>query len=395
MTRTSRRVAVAVGALALAGAGLALLRRGVEVEVGRVARAPIAEWVEGTGKARVRERHVISAPAAGALQRVEVHAGDAVRAGDPVARVLPPTPAPLDPRTRSELRARLAASRAAEAEADAALRRARVAEEDAGRALTRARALLAGAALPVSEHETIEAADQVARAAVAAARATVARTRAERAAVEALLGVAGGARGGAIQVDAPVGGVVLRVLQESPGPVQAGTPLLEVGDPGDLEVALELLTEQAARVRPGAAVELGAWGGDRPLAGVVRRIEPSAFTKVSALGVEEQRVLLLVDPAGERRAWAPLGDGWRVEGRVAVTRREDALTVPPSALFRGEAGWSAFAIQAGRARLRPVQVGAAAPDAVEIVAGLAEGEQVVLRPTSELRDGARVRVRSR
>lgn len=383
----------AVVALALAGAAAIVGGGAAEVEVRRATRGPIDEWVEGTGKARVRERHAVSAPVTGALERVEVHAGDAVRAGAVVARVLPLTPTPLDPRSRSEARARLAAAQAAEAQAEAALRRARVVEADAARTLVRARALLAASAMAASEHDAAEATARAAREEVEAARATVGRVRAERVAAEAVLAAPRGAAGGAVPVASPVAGVVLRVVQESPGPVLAGTPLLEVGDPRDLEVALELLTEQASRVRAGAEVELTAWGGDAPLAGRVRRVEPSAFTKVSALGVEEQRVNVLVDPAGAAGAWSPLGDGWRVEGRVAVARRTDALRVPASSVFRADGGWAVYAVEGGRTRMRPVRLGALAATEVEIADGLAEGTPVVLRPGGALRDGARVRAR--
>jgi HlyD family secretion protein len=389
-----RRVA-AIGVLALAGAAaLALARRGPLVEVHAVARGPIAEWVEATGRVRVRERHVVSAPVPGALERVGVHAGDCVRAGDVVALVRPLMPAPLDERARAELEARAAAARAAEREAQAMLRRARVAEADAARALVRARALLAAAALPARDAEATEAAAAAAAEGVHAAQAALERARRERAAVEALLGRRAAARGEVVALAAPTSGVVLRVLQESPGPVQAGSPILEVGDPLDLEVALEPLTEQASRVRGGARVELGAWGGDAPLAGVVRRVEPSAFTKVSALGVEEQRVLVLVDPAGGREAWAPLGDGWRVEGRVLVAERADALKVPAGSVFR-EGGWAVFAVEGGRARRREVRLGAASGDEVEILAGLEEGARVIASPSSAVADGARVRAVAR
>lgn len=366
---------------------------GEQVEVRTAARGPISEWVEATGKARVRERHVVSTPVPGALARVEVHPGDAVRRGDVLAYVLPLAPTPLDVRTRAELEARRTAARAAEKEALAALRRARVAQADSERALARARTLSAGAAIPVRELEAAEAANDAAAQQVEAARAAVERARGERIAVEALLGGARPAPNEAIGLRAPVAGVVLRVTQESPGPVQAGTAILEVGDPVDLEIALELLTEQASRVRPGAPVEIGGWGGDSPLSGIVRRVEPSAFTKVSALGVEEQRVLVLVDPAAPRDAWAPLRDGWRVEGRVAVAYRASAVKVPSSSVFRGDAGWATYVVEAGRARLRPVRIGAAGRDEVEILSGVAEGEHVVVHPSSALEDGARVRSR--
>jgi HlyD family secretion protein len=389
---TPRRLITLGSIAALAAAAAWLARRAPAVETRPAVRGPIAEWVEGTGKARVRERHVVAAPAAGALERIEVHAGDRVRAGAAVAHVRPMTPAPLDARTRAATEARLAAARAAELEADAGLRRARVAEADAARVLSRSRALVRGSALSERDLEAAESAALAAGEQVLAARGAVERARAERRAVETLLAAPRTLAAGSLPVVSPVEGVVLRVRREDPGPIEAGTPILEVGDPGALEVALELLTEQAARVRPGAPVEVGGWGGD-PVAGVVRRIEPSAFTKVSALGVEEQRVLVLVDPAGEGAPWAALGDGWRVEGRVVVAQRGDAVKVPASAAFRSERGWQAFVVEGGRARLRDVRIGATGADEVEIVSGIAGGERVILRPTSALGDGVRVRAR--
>ncbi|BDG01436.1 efflux RND transporter periplasmic adaptor subunit [Anaeromyxobacter oryzae] len=391
MKRTWTVAVAGLGVAAAAGAVLAS-RRGPEVEVATAARGSISETVEGTGKARVRERHVVASPVPGALERVEVHAGDAVREGQPVAWVRPLAPAPLDARTRAEAQARAAAARAAEAEAAAAVRRAEVAETDASRALARARLLLTGDALAARDLETSEAAAGMAAQEVRAARAALARARGERIAVEALLASPSG-RGPAQPLAAPAAGVVLRVVQESPGPVQAGTPVVEVGDPRDVEVALELLTEQASRVRPGAAVELVAWPGDEPLRGVVRRVEPSAFTKVSALGVEEQRVLVLVDPAGDRARWAPVADGWRIEGRVVVAERADAVKLPASSVVRGDRGWGTFVVEGGRARLRPIRLGASTADEVEVVSGVSPGERVVLRPTSAIEDGARVRTR--
>jgi HlyD family secretion protein len=382
-----------LAAAVAAAAAVALLRRGVEVEVGTARRGAIAACVEGSGRARVRERHVVSSPVSGALERVTVHAGDPVRRGDALARVVPLAPTPLDARTRAELEARSAAARAAEREALAALRRAEVVAADAGRELARARALGAGAAASAREVQAAEAAAAAAAQGVEGARAALERARGERVAIEALLGAPRRAARGEAVLTAPESGVVLRVAQESPGPVQPGTPILEVGDPGNLEIALELLTEQASRVRAGAPVEIVGWGGDAPLRGVVRRIEPSAFTKVSALGVEEQRVLVLVDPAAGPGTWAPLGDGWRVEGRVEVYRAADAVQVPASSVFRAAEGWSAFVVSDGRARRRPVHVGAARGDEIEIVSGVEAGERLVLNPSSELRDGGRVRVR--
>jgi len=193
---------------------------------------------------------------------------------------------------------------------------------------------------------------------------------------------------------------VLRLHRESEGPVAAGTPLVEVGDPAALEVELDLLTSQAVRVRPGAAVALLGWGGPGALAGRVRRVDPSAFTKISALGVEEQRVHVVVDPAPGPEAWtappgasAGLGDGYAVEAEVVVSERAEAVKAPAGALFRSGARWAAFVVEGGRARLRLLEVAERSAAEVAIVAGLEPGERVVLHPTDKVADGARVSVR--
>jgi HlyD family secretion protein len=184
-----------------------------------------------------------------------------------------------------------------------------------------------------------------------------------------------------------VTGVVLRVHQESEGVVQPGTPLLEVGDPTRLEVVVDLLTTDAVRVRPGAAVTLQRWGGE-PFSGWVRRVEPSAFTRLSSLGVEEQRVNVIIDPEGE--GWAGLGDGFRVEAEILVLETGDVTRVPASAVFRSGNGWAVFRVQDGRARLVQVEVGVRTPELVEVVAGVEPGDRVVVYPGDQVADGVRV-----
>jgi HlyD family secretion protein len=226
--------------------------------------------------------------------------------------------------------------------------------------------------------------------ALEAAGAAVRRAQREVQAAQALLDARGGPGGRGVEVRAPAPGRVLRVLQESEGPVTAGTPLLEVGDPDRIELRVDLLTSEAVRVRPGAVVDLVNWGGDRVLPGRVRLVEPSAFTKVSALGVEEQRVYVLVDPV-EPGAWAPLSDGYASDGRIVVAERPDAVLVPAGALFRQEGGWAAFVVEGGRARLRKVRIGDGSGVAAEVLEGLAAGDQVLVHPGDKVRDGVRVR----
>jgi HlyD family secretion protein len=183
---------------------------------------------------------------------------------------------------------------------------------------------------------------------------------------------------------------VLRVLEESAGPVQPGTPLLEIGDPSALEIVADVLTSDAVIIPPSAAVRIDRWGGDGELAAHVRLLEPSAFTRVSALGVEEQRVNVVIDLDDPRERWASLGDGYRVEVHIVVWRDEDVLRVPSSAVFRRDEHWCTFVVEAGIARLREVELGHRARDHVEVLSGLAEGATVIVYPGERIVDGAQV-----
>ena len=190
---------------------------------------------------------------------------------------------------------------------------------------------------------------------------------------------------------APIGGRVLRVNQKSGGAVTVGAPLIELGDPANLEIVIELLTTEAPKVTPGAAVQLTGWGGPAPLAGRVRRIEPLGFTKVSALGVEEQRVNVLVDITSPRPAWAALGEAYRLDAHIEVYRSEQALMIPSSALFRSGDAWSAYAVKPGpRAKAVPVRIGRRNDQFAEVLAGVVDGDQVIIYPGDLVRDGARI-----
>lgn len=389
--RIARRhlFAGALAAVVVAGAAALLRPAAVPAEAGRVERGTLEVTVEGTGRTRVRERYVVAAPVTGDLVRLDLHAGDAVAEGQRVATILP---SELDPRTRTALRARADAAVAAVAEARAALARARAAEDEAVRERDRVRALATASALPPRERDAAET--------IAVARAEETRMagaavrRLEREADAARAAVAdAAARGDAwiAGVRAPASGRVLRVLRESGGPVEAGTPLVELGDPARLEVVVDLLTADAVRVRAGDRARVSAWGGDAPLAAVVRHVEPSAFTKVSPLGVEEQRVNAVLDPAGG--GWEALGDGFSVEVAIVIDRRPDVLKAPASALFRTGGGWAVFAIEDGVARRRPVVVAARADREAAIAEGLREGDRVVLHPGDRIEDGRRVEAR--
>jgi len=383
-----RIVIVAIAVALLVGVIWALRPAPVVVEAVPARRAPLRVTVEGPGRTRVRERFVVAAPASGHLGRITLAAGDAVRTGEVVARIAAGTPVPLDARTRAELRGRLAAARAAEAQARAALERARHAADLATTQRDRTRALARGGSLAPRDLDQAEAAAEERGHELQMAESAARQARADVVAGAAALGEGRGPGGGPVQVRAPASGRVLRVLQESESPVAAGTPLLEIGDPARLEVRVDLLSTEAVRVQPGAAVEITHWGGELALRGRVRYVEPSAFTKISALGIEEQRVYVLVDPLGE--GWQALGDGFAVEALISISERDDVAQIPAAALFRHDTGWATFVAEGGRARLRAVRTGMAGVDAVEITNGVSPGQLVIVHPSDKLADGTRL-----
>jgi HlyD family secretion protein len=387
----ARTMAWIAGGVAAAGAVTFFVSRPQVVPVeGAVAdRGSLRVTVEGTGKTRVRDRFEVAAPASGQLERIALRAGDPVARGQVVARIVGPSPTPLDPRARREIEARLAAARAAEVRAQSGLEQAAVAVEQAARDLERAQAL--GKASVISESD-LEGARTRARARhedVHMAEATLRQAAAEVAAAKAALGLEG-SRGQPVEVRSPAAGTVLRVVRESGGPVPAGAPLLEVGDTRRLEVVADLPSADAVRVSPGGPANVSGWGGGRGLAASVRRVEPSGFTKVSPLGVEEQRVNVILDPTGE--GWEALGDAYAVDVSISVQEIPDAVRVPASALFRSGDRWALFAIEGGRARLRPVEVAARSGTSAAVTRGIGPGDRVVLYPGDRIADGVRVRV---
>jgi HlyD family secretion protein len=382
-----RLVWAAVGVAALLVVILLLRPSPVEVQVAEVTRGPLETTVDAEGVTRVRDSYQVAAPVGGRLERLALREGDAVSAGAVVARL---HPVPLDARTAGEGRARVAAAEAMVREAGARADQAARAYEQAQRGFTRARTL--GAAGAVSD-EAVEMAEM--EATVAGRELEAARSRAVAAAAEmaaaraALLDGDGGAAAAATVVRAPAAGRVLRVHARSEQVVAAGTPLLELGDAAGLEVAVEVLSSDAVAIRPGAPMRLVDWGGGEVLHGEVQRVEPSAFTRVSALGVEEQRVLVV----GSLAAAPPLGDGYRVDARIVTWSAEDVVRVPASALFRTGERWEVFVVDDGRARRREVAIGRRGEAGAEVVGGLAPGERVIVFPSDRIEDGGRVRGR--
>jgi HlyD family secretion protein len=383
-------------AAALVGAALAwgFWPRPVLIETGEVMRRALQVAVEEEGRTRVKDRYTLFAPVAGYLRRIEHKVGDAVSLGEALARLDPLQPGVLDPRARAQAEARVAAARSAQAGALAALRRAEAEAELAAEEFRRHEELLARELISRSAYDQARGRARAAEAARAAAESAVDVSRFDLEAALAALRQSDAPPGDepaeTVPVRSPVDGNVLRLAQESAGVVPAGHPLLDVGDPRRLEVEVEVLSRDAVRIRPGGRVLFERWGGEEVLEGVVRTVEPTGFTKVSALGVEEQRVLVIADISSPPDAWQRLGDGYRVEARFIVWERDDALTVPASALFRRDDGWAVFVVEGDRARLRRVKTGQGSGLLTEVAAGLSEGDIVIVHPDDAVDDGVRV-----
>ncbi|MGH7680030.1 MAG: efflux RND transporter periplasmic adaptor subunit [Gemmatimonadaceae bacterium] len=386
--RTSRRfigwsiTMVVIGAVATA----AMWPEREEVDVAEAALGTLTVTVGAESRTRARERFVVTAPVAGRLQRIRLRTGDAVRAGEVVARV---SPLPLDAASVEAVRSRVAAALATQRDAQARLRQAREAMLLAQRDLERVRAVEAAGGVSRQQLEqvgllAINRTEDVA-AAESRERAAAAELWAARAALP-FHGEQGYAT--SVSVLAPASGRVLNVPHESERVVPAGTPLLELGRDADLEVIADVLSEDAVRIPVDASVELAGWGGDVILRGQVRRIEPAAQTRVSALGVDEQRVQVVIAPLETPRR---LGDGYRLEARITIWEGRDVLAIPPSALFTANGESRVFVVEDGRARLRTVRVGRRSDSAVQILEGIVEGDLVVLFPSDRIRSGTRVR----
>src|SRR6187431_600141 len=378
-TKTARRwflyvVLVGLAALAIAG----LRPPPVSVDTARVATGPLRATVSEEGKTRIKQRYVVSSPVSGQLRRIPFKPGAEVEAGVTVVAVIDPLPAsPLDERNRALAEARRDSSRVL-------LEKSRESHELARSELRRITKMYDANTVSPQDLETAKLRETLAAREVAAAEGTLR-------AVEAELAVSSpGANPSApVEVKANATGRVLLVFQESTRAVMQGTPLLEIGDPAELEVVVEMLSRDGAAIAPGAPVVLEQWGGPVPLEGKVRLVEPAAFTKISALGVEEQRVYVVVDitaPLEQRRT---LGDNFRVEARVVTWESPNALKLPSSGLFRQGSGWAAYIVRDGRAQLVPVQAGRSSGAETQIVDGLKEGDEVILYPGDRIKDGQR------
>jgi HlyD family secretion protein len=393
MTMLRRLFWVALALLVAGGFAWALWPRPVEVEAAVVGRRDIVVNVEEEGRSRIREVFTVSAPITGQMARLDLHPGDAVTQGETVvARLRPTAPPLLDVRSRRVAEATRDAAEAALDLARAELERARAQVDYAQSELQRAGALADRGTLATRSLEQARLDAVAAQAAQESANANVLmRQRELESARAALIEADGGdaADPCCVELRAPASGRILRVLAESEQVVAAGTPLVEIGDPSDLEVVVELLSADAVRVREGAPVGIEDWGGPALVAHVAR-IDPSAETEVSALGIEEQRVTAVLALDGNPAGRAALGDGYSVTARIEVWRGEDLPAVPVGALFRSGTDWAVFRIKDGRARLTPIEVGARNADWAELRGGLEPGASVILHPSDRIADGIRV-----
>lgn len=379
---------------AVAALTYALWPASVPVDLARVERGPLRTTVDEDGKTRLKERYIVSAPLAGRLSRVTLREGDAVTAGQTIlATIDPMDPSLLDPRALAEATARVRAAEAALERAGAAVRRAAAAQELAQSELARLREATAKGAGSTQELQRALAEDVIRREELRAVGfdRDIASFELEQARA-ALLHSSGEPSQASVRFDitAPVSGRVLRVIQESAAVVTAGSPLIEVGDPTDLELVIDVLSTDAVAIRPGAQVSIEHWGGEAPLSGHVRLVEPAAFTKFSALRVEEQRVNVIIDLDDAPEARPTLGDGYRVEARIVTWESPDTIKVPTSALFRTQKSWAVFLADRGRAVTREVALGRRNADEAQVLSGLEPGDTVVAYPGDKVRDGVRI-----
>jgi HlyD family secretion protein len=372
-----------VGALALASRSTPVI-----VDLAEVTRGRVEVIVEDAGRTRVTDRYTVSAPMSGSLARISLSPGDAVEEEGVVAHLNAMETGLLDPRSRAQSEASLAAAIATQSKLRAEVSRAEAGARFAESERERIDALAASGGMSQREADRARYEAQSAREALASAGFSVRvadhEVRLARAALTR------GRVSEVLQLRSPVDGVVLRVFEESAGVVQAGQPLLEIGDPSRLEVVVDVLTTEAVAVKPGQPAALVRWGGGDTLHGRVRVIEPSAFTKRSALGVEEQRVNVVIELLDPPEARTGLADGYRVEAKIEVASADDVARLPASALFRDGDAWATYVVRDGVANTVHVELGLRGTDVVEVRSGLAVGEQVIVHPGSAISSGTKV-----
>lgn len=381
--RKKRRWLPYVGVvLLLAGITLGLWPKPLPVETAVVSIGPLRSTVDEEGKTRIKDRFVVSAPVTGQLRRIPFKPGADIKANKTVVAMIDPlVPSLLDPRSRAFAEARRETAKAN-------LEKARVARDFASSELKRFEKLAAANTLSPQELESAKTREAASIKDFVAAESVVREVDAELA---QFVDEGSNRKSPPVEVRAPASGKVLRLFEESSRAVNVGTPLVEIGDPANLEVVIEALSRDGAAVPPGTRIELEQWGGGRTLEAKLRLVEPAAFTKVSALGVEEQRVNVVADFVSPPELWQSLGDNFRVEARIIIWEEAKALKVPSGALLRQGQSWMAFVVQGDKAQLRSVKVGRSGGSEVQILDGLKEGEELILYPGDRIKDGQAVK----
>jgi HlyD family secretion protein len=364
------------------------------VDIVTAMRGPLQITIEEEGRTRLKERFTISAPTAGYMRRINAKVGDPVKKGQIVAVLEPLQSQALDPRSRATAQASVTS---AEASVKAAMERERVATADAGyleQRRERLKALYAKGAIAKDQFEQIDSEARKARALQlsAAAEVNVAKSELERAKIT-LQNFTRDGRHDAVQVSAPLSGSIFRIYRESEGAVNMGEPLVDIGDAKNLEVRVEVLSSDAVKINKGTQVLFKRWGSDATLTGKVRLVEPAGFTKISSLGVEEQRVLVIVEITSPPEQWQALGDAYRMEAHFIIWEGQSILQLPASALFRSAKDWAVFVEDKGKARKRIVEVGHRNGLAAEIISGLKENEKVLAYPDDSISEGTKIRQR--
>ncbi len=387
-----RRLALGL-LLVLLGGGvyLGLRPQPIEVAIGTASRGALRVTLEQEGRTRVLDRYVVTAPVNGYARRLTLEVGQAVQRGDMLVELEPLRATALDPRSHAEAQARVAAAQASLSAIEQGARAAASQAELAQAELQRIRALRLQGHVSAAAEERASSEAERSTAALRSAQFAVTTARHEVEAARSTLEYAGSSgSAGVVAVRAPVAGKVLKTFHKSEGTVASGQPLLEIGDPSALEVEVDLLSADAVRIRPGTRVVFARWGGEGALEGVVRVIEPAGFTKVSALGVQEQRVWVIVAFTSPPSQWQRLGDGYRVEASFILWEQPDVLQIPASALFRDGDDWFTYMVVQGRAVRRAVQIGQRTGLSAQVLAGIAVGDQVISHPDDRVRAGVRV-----
>lgn len=387
--------AAAIALLVLAA--LAIRPQPVAVDLAAVERGPMAVTVRDEGYTRIRDVYAVSAPVGGRLLRVEREPGDRVEPDEVLARIVPVNPSMLDVRTEQSAEAALASARAALDFAQAEVERVAAERSLAETEEQRAAQLLERGTIAQDAYDRASVALRSARAGEQTARANVRMRQAEiEAAAAQLLRVEDGdaLTGEVLAIRAPSAGQVLLVHQESETILSPGSPILDMGDPYDLEIVAEILSEDAVQIEPGARVDILEWGGaGAVLRGRVRLVEPFGFEEVSALGVKEQRVNVIIDLLDPEEAWRGLGHGFRIEAEIVLWETASAVQLPVSALFRHDGGWACFVAENGRASLRPIRIGRSNGEVAEVLDGVEVNETVVLYASDSVEAGAAIMAR--